>query len=249
MKSIIRKMFSYLGYEVGRKGTLINAMMLQKSLIKEKEPVVFDVGAFIGSVTKRYRELFPFASIYSFEPFPESFEKLKNNTAKDSSNTSIHNLAISDKQGVAAFNANTFAPTNSLLPTDSNSDVYWGEGVLNTENQVEVNTTTIDNFCSENSIPKIDILKLDVQGAEFSALMGAKEMLSKQSISLVYLEIITAPTYQGQHKLHEYFNLFASFGYEFFDFYDPARKNTQLIQADMIFVSSPLMQGFQKSFQ
>ncbi|MBT6500483.1 MAG: FkbM family methyltransferase [Deltaproteobacteria bacterium] len=249
MKSFIRKIFDRLGYEVGRKGTTLNAMNVQESLIEGREPVVFDVGAFDGSTTKRYRELFPFASIYSFEPFPETFEQLKINTAGEGSKTSLHNLAISDKKGVAVFNANAFSATNSLLPTDTDSSIYWGQGVLETEKQVEVNTTTIDAFCDENTISKIDILKLDVQGAEFSALMGAKEMLSKQSISLVYLEVITAPTYQGQHKLHEYFNLFASFGYEFFDYYNPERKSRQLIQADMIFVNKPLMQGLKENLQ
>jgi len=45
---------------------------------------------------------------------------------------------------------------------------------------------------------------MDVQGAEFSVLEGANDMLASQKISLIYTELIMCPTYKGQHKLHEY---------------------------------------------
>ena len=184
-----------------------------------------------------YRRLYPRASIHSFEPFPPSFEELRRNTATDP-RTSIHNVAISDKKDIVVLNANTFSATNSLLQTDSRGHYYWGEGLLDTEDQVVVESTSIDLFCRTKSIEHIDILKLDIQGLEYAALQGAKEMLSNQSISVIYTEIILAPTYHGQQPLHAYLAFLDAFGYGLFDFYNPQRKNMQLIQADLLFISN-----------
>lgn len=241
MKSLIQRTLNYFGYELRVKSTNLGAFAVQKELIRNRNPMIFDVGAHFGTVTKKYRELFPLASIYAFEPFPQSFEKLRQNTADDA-HTSVHNLAISNKNDVLFLNANANAATNSLLPTDTKGGSYWGAGLLDTIEQLQVNAISIDSFCEEKSISKVDILKLDIQGVEFLALTGAKKMLSNQLISLIYSEIIMAPTYKGQRKLHEYLSLLDSLGYEFFDLYNPLKKHMELIQADIIFLSNSFKQ-------
>lgn len=238
MKNRMNRIMEFLGYEVRRKRSIEDsAFSIQQELVKESRPMIFDVGADIGKVTKIYRCMFPQASIHCFEPFPQAFEKLNISTASDA-NIFCHNLALSNKEGTAFLNVNSFSPTNSLLPTSSMGSFYWGEDKLETRSRIEVDVNSIDLFCAKNSINKIDILKIDVQGYEFMVLNGAKEMLASQSISLIYMEIITAPTYEGQHKLHEYLSLLDSFDYELFDFYNPVKKNKQLIQADFLFVSN-----------
>lgn len=107
-----------------------------------------------------------------------------------------------------------------------------------TRNQIEVATQTIDNFCRQRSIDHINILKMDVQGAEYAVLAGAREMLTRQLIDIVYMEVITVPVYVGRRKLHEYLAFFDSYDYELFDFYNPVRSNGLLIQTDNIMISS-----------
>ena len=123
---------------------------------------------------------------------------------------------------------------------------FWGEGKLDTMSQIEVNTTTIDIFCREAGISAGDILKMDVQGGEFSVLLGAKDLLSTQGVSLIYTELIMCPTYKEQHKLYEYLSLLDSFGYDFLDFFNPVWRHKQLIQADMVFLSSKFKKGMEK---
>ncbi len=132
---------------------------------------------------------------------------------------------------------NRFEQTNSLLPSDQRASRYWGANLLDTDAEIEVATQTVDNFCRLCAIDHIDILKLDVQGAEYAVLSGALDMLTRQSIDVVYMEMITAPTYVGQRKLHEYLAFFDSHDYELFDFYNPVRKDGLLIQTDNIMVS------------
>ena len=118
---------------------------------------------------------------------------------------------------------------------------------METRQQVEVEVTTIDCFASENNIPMIDILKMDIQGAELSALHGAKELLSQQAISLIYLEIILADSYIGQPKLHEYLDYLHSLRYDLLDFYNPGRRNLRLNQVDAIFISNTVREQLEHS--
>ena len=54
---------------------------------------------------------------------------------------------------------------------------------------IKVKTNTIDKICELNNIKEIDILKLDTDGNEFEVLMGAKKLLTKGKIKLIYTEI------------------------------------------------------------
>jgi FkbM family methyltransferase len=241
MKRLIQNTVGRFGYEVKRKS---DAFAVQRLLLTKQAPMIFDVGANVGDVTRQYRGLFPSAVIHSFEPFPNSFKLLKQGTANDN-NVFVHQLAISDKKARLALHSNAADVTNSLLPTDSRANTYWGEGMLETQHDVEVACTTIDFFCGEQGISEIDILKLDIQGAELLALTGAKTMLSKEAISLVYSEIITVPTYEGQAKLHEHLQFFDSLGYELFDIYNPTKKSMQLIEVDALFINRAVKKAWE----
>ncbi len=232
LKRPIKKVLNRLGYY-----SLIDAFEVQSDLITAAEPVIFDVGARFGVVTEVYRERFPQAFLYCFEPFPESFEVLRKNV-EGTPRTFCNRMAVSDRKGTALLNSNPESGTNSLLRSDESAASFWGEGLHATKSQVEVNTITIDEFCLDARISHIDILKMDVQGGEFSVLNGAKRMLANQQISLIYSELIICPTYKGQHKLHEYLSFLDSLGYEPLDFFHPVRSRNRLIQTDVVFLSS-----------
>ena len=244
-KTAVQTLLSRFGYEISRSASHgittsqspIDAFTVQSNLIATKEPVIFDVGAYLGDVAMAYRARFPDASIYCFEPSPRSYRVLKTRTVGDS-RTFCHQTAVSDRKGTALLNENASSATNSLLTTDPRGSSFWGEGLLKTTARTEVPTTTLDAFCREGRISHIDILKLDVQGAEFSALVGATDMLASQRVSLIYCELITCPTYYSQHKLQEYLVLLDSLSYEFLDFFNPVRRDSQLIQADFVFLSA-----------
>lgn len=237
LKTGINRVLQRFGFEIRRTGTTeIDVFALQRKLMGNKAPCVFDIGAHVGGVTSTYRDHFPNASIYCFEPFPDAFQRLQINTQSDTG-IQCFEVAISDSQGTAVFNANQSSATNSLLSTDERGASFWGAGLLQTDKQLEVKTTTVDAFCAEHNIEQIDILKLDVQGAEFAVLKGAEGLLANQQVSLIYTELILCPTYKGQHQFHEYLSYLDSLGYEFVDFFNPVRRRNQLIQADMVFLS------------
>lgn len=212
-----------------------DSFAMQARLTAAAEPVIFDIGAADGGVAKVYRELFPQAYIHCFEPFPQAFEGLKRQLG-EAPRTICVGQAVAASVGTAALNANASSATNSLLSTDARSAEYWGTGILDTTAQVQVATTTVDHYCEQAQVSRIDILKIDVQGAEWGVLQGAKGMLQQRRVGLIYTELIVCPTYVGQHALHEYLAFFDALGYRLVDFYSPVRRNGYLLQADAIFV-------------
>src|SRR5215469_1920384 len=122
--------------------------------------VIFDVGANVGQSARTYRKLFPTSQIWSFEPLPSTYESL----CASLSDTGFHPVpvALSDRIGMTTLNIGSQSITNSILKRESH-----------TGQSVQVPTDTIDHFCCEHGIDAIDILKVDVEGAEGYVFKGA----------------------------------------------------------------------------
>ena len=246
LKDAIKKTLRLFRYRIDRisNDDSVSAFEVQRQLIRRESPMIFDIGANIGIVTQQYRSLFPTAIIHAFEPFTESYLSLEHLCSRDGK-IIPHQIAICENTNKQTLYSNRSAPTNSLLSKDSRSDALWGQGLLDSNSLVEIKSTTIDCFCTHNNIRTIDILKMDIQGAELRALKGAEETLSRQAISLIYLEIIIGETYIGQPKFLEYIQRLDSHGYELFDFYNPVRRYMRLIQTDAIFINKDLKEAWE----
>lgn len=95
------------------------------------------------------------------------------NTSRFKNITAI-NKGVGEQVGSSNFNSNASAPTNYLLNTHKNAGTVWRPGLLDTAETITVELTTLDSVVESYGILKIDILKLDVQGAEFRVIKGAK---------------------------------------------------------------------------
>ena len=235
VKELVRRVVHGLGFEFTRRQPdpptpyEVQKMMMGTTA----DLVIFDVGAHHGSRSKIYRRLFSDAVIYGFEPTPAAVDQLRLAFAGDDL-YHPYALALSDRQGEIEFHLNAHGSTNSLLGTDAEAPVDW-RSLVKTEGTVTVATQTIDTFCAENDISKIDMMKIDVQGAESRVLRGAREMLARGAIKSVYLEIIVAPTYVGQSRPDEIFTLLCGAGLSLVDFYDIWKCGPVLLQFDALF--------------
>ena len=238
VKRFVKNVFRTMGFSLKRitGDEELDAFEIQKYLTHRNPQVIFDVGAYDGKVTTQYYELFPDAVIHAFEPFPDSYHQLML-TVGGHKKIHAHNYAISNEDGPIRLYTNRLSATNSILSTDAKGIQDWGQDKLGTIGEFHAEAITIDTFCKKNTINQIDILKLDIQGAEILALKGAKDLLSRQLISVLYFEMIISPTYQKQGKIHECFQWLDSYGYELFDIYTPVRRNNRLMQIDVIFTT------------
>lgn len=241
-KAIINKYLRRLGLEVHGVSYLQslkkndfkeNAFEAQHRIIKKSPKVIFDLGANRGDTAVKYASLFQDALIYAFEPFPETYDKLLVRV-KDNDRIIPQRLAISDTKGEAVFYSNVNEDTNSLLKS-SEIGLSSDDQVKNIA-KITVNTDTLDDFCQQFQIKNIDILKMDIQGAELSALKGAKRLLQEKRISMVYFETYFRKQYEHQPLFYEIAAFLEGYDYHLQDMYSPIYGKGSLIWCDVIFL-------------
>lgn len=178
---------------------------------------VFDVGANDGKSVTWLRKAFGDATIYSFEPFGPSYERLRTNVAGDPRVLPI-NLALGDRQERSTYHANSSPGTGSLLPNAARIAEYSPAHMVVPVGTMEVGVDRIDHFCSDRAIERIDVLKVDAQGYERHILAGAGDMLNPDTIRGIMLEVLFVDLYDGQAWPDELMAMLRERGYRLFGF-------------------------------
>ncbi len=176
---------SLRGMNIGGGGNIetsgeLNVLKLLKASGKNIE-VIFDVGANVGAYTRALLSVFPRALIYCFEPAKETFHSLSNNFVEQ--NVILNNIGISDE---VANRTLYYDKENSGLASLYNRELGYMNKKLNCKEQIEL--TTLDHFCQSHDINKIDFLKMDIEGNEYKALMGASGLLREKKIGAIQIE-------------------------------------------------------------
>lgn len=143
--------------------------------------IVIDVGANIGLVSSKLLKLFPLAHVHAFEPTEETGGVLQERLSRERRLT-FNAVAVSDQVGTTSFNVDNRTHgggSNSLL---DHSENFATRARTDRFASVEVSTTTLDSYARDHGIDHIDLLKLDIEGAELLALRGAHDLLASQSV-------------------------------------------------------------------
>jgi FkbM family methyltransferase len=139
--------------------------------------MVFDVGGFRGITSQWFARRA--SQVHTFEPMPESVESIRMALrARGILNVEVHQLAVSDREGMSEFHIHEIKGHNSL-------------GHVNTSRRlssITVETTTLDSFAAKHRIETVDFLKIDVEGFEFEVLKGASQMLAAKQIRCLLFE-------------------------------------------------------------
>jgi len=169
----------------------------------DKVSVIFDVGSLHCLESIELSKVYKNAHIYAFEANPESYKVCVENT-KDIDNITVINKAINDYDGKCVFNA--IDPEKTETPWfDGNrgaSSLFKSNGAYNhiekyIQKEIEVPCIQLETFCKENNINNVDVIWMDLQGAELIALesMG-KELLN--TVQVIHTELETTPIYKDQ---------------------------------------------------
>lgn len=196
------KEYKNLNYDMTSNGELLMLTRLAKSPMT----TVFDVGANIGDYSAACLEHMTGATIHGFEIAPPTFKRLSNNFDSNE-RIKIHNVGLSDANGEVQvfYNAADDGSTSSIPHV---SAIY--------PDKYEVITCPVmtgDDYCEHNKIETIDLLKIDVEGAEDRVLNGFSRMLKSGAISCVQFEYGLLNIYT-KVLLIDFWRLFVAYGYE-----------------------------------
>jgi len=216
-----------------------NSFQVMKDLLgRHDDIVIIDGGAYQGTFSLDARQFFSKAVVHAFEPQKDSYNLLLNATRHDSM-IKQHNVALSESDGTAEFHINSSPLTNSLSTTSRDGNRYF-QG-FNDEVRVEtVEVMSLSSFLRSEEIDRVDILKLDLQGHELSALKGMGEDLRK--VKAIYLEIQFLEIYDGTPLFSEVANYLDGFGFSFYNFFGLTRSpiDGRMLYGDALFFASEL---------
>ena len=242
LKTSIQKVFNALGYQLRKadNGVSYTDPYQEQKRILQNTPVntIFEVGAADGRDCILYTTIFPYARVFAFEPLPDSFLKIEEK-AKINKSIIPFNVAVSSQKGIANFYKTELEDASSLLQsqvTNSTFDVYQKiKGII------EVKTDTIDNICKDNDIDKIDLLKIDAQGAEMEILKGAINMLKDRKVRMIYLEVHFIQSYKNSPLYHEIAEFLVSNGFRLHNFFGLIHNQKgQISWGDALFLSKEI---------
>lgn len=140
---------------------------------------VVDVGSHIGYYLGPIcRGVGPSGKAFFVEPLPEHYTLLQKNISANQFTwaTSI-NLAISDQIGETIFYPAKDSGRNSLV-----------QNSITNHEPITIMATTLDQLSSEKGVETIDLLQIDVEGAEVRVIQGASEFLKEHRIKMILCE-------------------------------------------------------------
>ena len=174
-----------------------------KKIAKTSPGIIIDAGANVGDYSILANQIMPACKIYAFEPVESTFQHLLSNI-KDLKNV------VPIKKGL--FKENCELAIN-LFASNEHSSIYDIEGLpIGSDSQQKIELVRGDDFIKDNQIDSIDFLKLDVEGAEYDALLGFENAIKHGAIKAVQFEYgyINIST---KKLLVDYYNFFEANGY------------------------------------
>jgi len=175
-------------------------------LVKDGD-TIFDIGANIGWYSNHLSKKLPNAKIYSFEPIPETFLQLKQNTElNDSKNILLNNIALSNKiEKLVFYYSPTVTGASSLVNITENENM----------NRLECDTTTLDHYFFKNKLNKIDFIKCDVEGAELFVFEGGETIINKYK-PIIFTEMLRKWASKFGYHPNDIILFLSGMGYECF---------------------------------
>ena len=149
-------------------------------------PVIIDIGANVG-----YFSLFMFAKnrgahIYAYEPIPKNFALLNTYQQENKAlSFQIFNIAVSGNEGSISLtydSQDSFTTSASIFSRHENTD------------QIDVDCVTLESIMQSNHLDRVDLLKLDCEGAEYDILYNTSGAVFDQ------IEHITLEAHSGERK-------------------------------------------------
>lgn len=169
---------------------------------KSKNYTIFDIGSRDCKQSIEFYKTFPKAKIYAFECNPNTLDLCEKNIIPYKDRITLIKGAVCDYDGSI-----TFYPINQEKTKTSWDDGNPGASSLFKSNgkyphetyvqdEITTNCHRLDTIMNKCNIPNVDIIWMDLQGAELLALKGLGDKLS--SVKYIHTEVSYREMYSGQ---------------------------------------------------
>jgi FkbM family methyltransferase len=163
---------------------------------------VVDLGAYIGYFAVLAAHLVgPRGNVYAFEPNPIAYRYLQRNVATNScSNVRTLRSAVSNVAGTMRLAVDPGGPESFLV------DSGQGAGV-------PVDVVTLDNCLAREGWPPIQLIKMNIEGSEKSALEGMRELSERNPDLKVIMEFNPKTMQRTGVSRHDLANTLTELGF------------------------------------
>lgn len=161
--------------------------------ICQSNKTFIDIGAHIGSILSQVLYVDPSIKMIAVEAIPAKVDALK----RLYPSIELHNCALGDFSGEVPFFVNTRASGCSSLSKPAGNKA--GEVV-----EITVPMKKLDDLVSLNDV---DVIKIDVEGAELSVLRGATTLLKKNRPTIMFESVLQSDgeSAHAKEELHDFF--------------------------------------------
>lgn len=178
------------------------------------DDVFFDVGAAVGYLTCAAASVTDGTEVIAFEPHPRNAERIRENLRLNGLEAAVDERALSNESGEfeLLMRRAESGSTHNHIGVDRRSGK---EETMATKVPVEV--VTGDDLVRSGEIPQPTVLKIDVEGKEYSVLDGMRETLASPACRLVYCEVHRRdlPDYaHAEHSEAEVRDLLVELGFD-----------------------------------
>ena len=197
IKKLVKKTINKLGFDLKRYDPLSKQINFE-DLLKDKisnNPIIFDIGGNKGQSIEKYLKIFEKPIIHSFEPVKTEFDYM-HSKFKNYKNIFLNNFAMGDKTEEKEFNITAKTGNSSFNKINLGTDwlkVRSKQYNTSEEGYVtsvqKVNVIKLDDYCKDNNISVIDLVKIDTQGYEDKVLEGSLNSIKQNKIKAIVTEI------------------------------------------------------------
>ena len=202
-----------------------------------KDSVCLDVGANVGYFTMLMAKIASSGCVHAFEPMALNSSLLKSSVALNQfANVKVNQFAVGDMVGETSFTESADGAYSSMEDT----------GRKPSARKITVPVLTLDGYIDDNNIDRVDVIKVDVEGAEGLVIAGASRLLTdvKRRPKVMLLELYDENLNVFGTSVSSIMTKMLAFGYEIFVLngnaepiaYKPEYKNKYF---NILFLANP----------
>lgn len=228
-------------------------------LLKTKNPIIFDVGANMGSSLLEFQNYWPESILHCFEPQEECWESLENIQRESKENSvfiikeAVGNVVSKNQvfythdisKGISGFNRVNMTSKDSIeLSKRSGAPESSADYSKAFNHERMISTMRLDDYFKFHSIKKLDLLKIDTQGFEPEVLEGCGANL--KNISVVLTELMFYDYYERSLSFSDIEKHLLPAGFKLYDINHISKNpmNGRTDWVDVIYVNDECIGGF-----